>query len=190
MRKTCEILFFLSVMTTTLYADEKNPYLPDTSVTQFAGYIGFISGGAGYEFFDDILIIELLYGYVPASMGGIDIHMLSEKNTVSPIKISLGSGYTIYPLTLGFFINYTFGSQYKVIWPSTYPEWYYRPTAVYTGDSIGIRIKKNTNGQVIKAWELYADIVTMSEYLYEYVTNDRIKLEYILSIDLGIRIHF
>ncbi len=184
---TVILLFFVSAA--PLKA-ELSPLIPDTAVAQFAGYIGFISAGAGYEFFNDKLNMEILYGYVPAFAGGVEIHMLTGRAVVSPIRFPTGYGLTIYPFTLGLFINYAEGEQYRVIWPSVYPEWYYRPTALYTGESLGFRIKKDTGGEIVKAVEFYADIVTMSEYLYEYMENDRVKLQYIVSLAMGMRIHF
>ena len=189
MKNKLTVLIILFSISSPLYA-ENNSYLPDTIVAQFAGYIGFISAGAGYSFLDDRINTELLYGYVPASEGGIDIHMITGRAIFSPVAIPAGSGYTVYPLTFGLFLNYAIGPQYKIMWPSVYPEWYYRPNALYTGESLGIRIKKNVADSGIKAFEFYADVVTMSEYMYEYIRNDRIKMHYILSLAAGVRIHF
>lgn len=189
MKNFIPVIIILITSAAPLKADV-SPLIPDTVVAQFAGYTGFMSSGAGYEFLSDRINLELFYGYVPESEGGIDIHMLTLRSVISPLRFSPHNGYTIYLLTFGFFVNYAIGDQYKVVWPSVYPEWYYRPTALYTGESIGIRIKKNTGREIIKAVELYADIVTMSEYLYEYIENDRVKLQYIISLAIGMRLHF
>lgn len=189
MRKFFIALIILFTAIPCLNAGE-NKYLPDTAVTQFAGWIGFVSAGAGYEFYNDSLNLEILYGYVPESIGGIDIHMLTGRSVISPLKYSFGSGYTFYPVSFSIFVNYAIGSQYNVTWPAYYPDRYYRPTALYSGESLGIRIKKYTGDSLISAIEFYADVVTMTEFLYEYFQNDRVTLAEISSLAFGARIHF
>lgn len=169
---------------------ERSKYIPDTAVTQFAGWIGFVSAGAGYEFYNEALNIEVLYGYVPESVGGIDIHMLTWRTVISPFDCSFVKGYTFYPLSFSIFVNYAIGSQYNVTWPSYYPDRYYRPTALYSGESLGFRIKKDTGDSLITAVEFYADVVTMTEFMYEYFKNDRVTLAEIISLAFGARIHF
>ncbi len=42
---------------------DKSWYTPDYVKMQFAGNIGFLSVGAGYQLFNDLLYTELLYGF-------------------------------------------------------------------------------------------------------------------------------
>ena len=51
---------------------------PDFVTTQYAGSIGFVSVGAGYNIFKDKARTSLQYGYVPHSEGGV-LNILSAK---------------------------------------------------------------------------------------------------------------
>lgn len=159
-------------------------------MAQFAGYIGFISTGVGYESDRKKSTIDFLYGYVPAFAGGMEIHMLTGRITGRAITYHSNYGFSFFPLNLSFFVNYAHGKPYKLRWESKYPKWYYRPTALYSGESIGMSIKKACNEADISAYELYAEVVTMSEFLYEYYKNDSIAFKDIISLAFGARIYF
>lgn len=174
----------------SLKAEDQKRYMPDFFVSQFAGYIGFISGGLGYHLSEEKSSIEFLYGYVPAFAGGIEIHMLTTRINGRPFVYKSKNDFYFYPLNLAFFVNYTHGQQYKLKWSSKYPKWYYRPTALYSGESVGMAIKKACNERSIAAYEIYADLVTMSEFLYEYSQNDSVTFKDIISLAFGTRIFF
>lgn len=179
------LLLFFSAL--PIHAFNKN-LIPDSLSFQYAGYIGYVSGGPGYSFFHDTLRTELIYGYVPSSIGGVSIHMLTEKNIYSPFAIPLTDEYYLSPINLGFFINYTMGSKYQMFWDNPYPSVvYYRPTSIYTGDSIGFSIRKNHNA-FLSNTEYYVEAVTMNTYLQNYLKNDCVTLKEIFSLAFGIRI--
>jgi len=194
MKKVCISIIFLFLYLNPLYSQlkykQERSFIPDFVVSQFAGYIGFISSGVGYDFYDESLKLELLYGYVPKSVGGIRIHMFTGRGSYSLLRYRTTNELSFYPLNLSFFINYARGRQYVLRWSPTYPERYYRPTSLYTGESVGMSIKKSCENATIKGYEFYADVVTMSEYLYEYCKNETVKLEYIISLAFGVRIYF
>jgi len=143
----------------------------------------------GYEI-NDIVQAELLYGFVPSSIAGIDIHLITARTIISPVKLTIFPGYFFYPLSFGLFVNYAIGEQYHIKWPEKYPERYYRPNAVFTGESIGVRLKKNYNGEIIKGFEFYIDLVTMTVFLYDYIQNEHIEVMDVISLAFGTRMYF
>lgn len=48
--------------------NQKHWSVPDYVKTQFAGNIGLISVGAGYQLFNKVVYTELLYGFVPKAV--------------------------------------------------------------------------------------------------------------------------
>ena len=71
-------------------------YVPDYVKIQFAGNIGLISVGIGYDFFDSIWLSELLYGFVPASVSEAkQIHLITFKNTFPILTRAIGKNLTI-----------------------------------------------------------------------------------------------
>ena len=121
------ILFgVLLIMSSAMNAQEpgkKNAW-PDHLKLQHAGGIGYFSIGAGYLLGNGNLEADLMYGFVPESIGGLDIHSLSSRISWLPIK-SIGSSLRLEPLATGVIVNYTFGKQYFGFTPENYPFAYY-----------------------------------------------------------------
>ena len=164
--------------------------IPDHMKIQYAGNIGFFSLGTGYNFFDDRIESDIFYGFVPARIGGKDIHMISQKNSLSPLRIRIGDHYTFFPVTVGFLVNFALGDNYVLKWPSHYPQGYYRPTACYTGEFLGMRLKKKKDHGLAKEWEIYIEVGTMTPYLHACIENDYVKIKDILNLAIGTTFHF
>jgi len=146
---------------------------------QFAGSIGFLSGGFGYESARKKLQYDFFYGYVPEKIGGVAIHSVTGKMTWILISKQLKKGLRIDPLITGFLVNYTFGKQYFLFKTPYYPGFYYGfPTAAHLGIFIGSNIKKNRLG-------LYYELGTHAKDLASYVTNTR-TLDFVDILNIGI----
>lgn len=157
--------------------------LPHHAKLQFAGSIGFLSGGFGYESGNRKLQYDFLYGYVPEQVGGVSIHSVTGKLTWIIFSKELKNKLRIDPLTTGFLINYTFGKDYFLFTTPNYSSLYYGfPTAAHIGIFIGGSITKNKLG-------LYYEIGTHVKDLTSYVVNTK-TLDFvdILSIGIGTRI--
>ena len=168
----------------------KNKALPDHIKLQYAGSIGFLSLGAGYETGNKKFEFDLYYGYVPESVGGVEIHTLTGKTTFLPFKESTNKTVTINPLTLGAYVAYTFGDQYFLFAPEKYPLSYYDyPTALHVGGFIGGRITKHAKKkQLFSRIGLYYEIgTTDKEFISYYHNREALKFTDILNIGIGIK---
>lgn len=145
-------------------------FLPDHLKVQFAGGIGFLSVGAGYSNKKDKLEGDLWYGYVPESVGGVEIHSASVKVTWHPVKKAEWRSYEMRPLSVGLLVSYTFGKQYFLFSPKNYPYSYYNfPTALHGGGFIGGRIDKKLKGG--KKLGIYYELGTNDRELVSYASN-------------------
>jgi len=85
----------------TIKTKDKHQYFK----AQYAGNIGFVSIGTGYEY--KRTSIDLSYGYLPKLVNGVRVHTLSLRP-----KVHFGE-FVIAPITAGFYfgagINYSFG---------------------------------------------------------------------------------
>ena len=77
-RLTC--LLLLVGMTITVSA-QRAAYAPDFASVQYAGSIGFISGGIGYDL-SRRTAVSIHYGYVPKNRGG-ELHIVAAKLLVN-----------------------------------------------------------------------------------------------------------
>lgn len=189
------ILFSVSTIAQvdTLAEKSRKWFVPDHIKLQFAGNIGFMSGGPGYISRNKTLETDILFGFLPEKFGGDALISLTAKTTYSPWRIPLKNTYYIVPFSLGFYLNYTFGPQFDSKWPTYYPKGYYwwatsfRPGA-YVGGKIGKAIKSRRK---IKGFELYYEVGTYDLLLISYVQNTGyLKPADILSLSLGLKIGF
>ena len=139
---------------------------------QYAGGIGFISPGIGISHSQQKIETDLFFGYVPKWLAGDDIVMLTFKNTYFPFKKELHQlGLTIYPISTGIFLNYTFGSQFDSFWSDKYPKGYYWwDSSVRWGFFLGGKVSKSLKNS-LKRVSLYYEVGFNDLYFLSYVQN-------------------
>ena len=160
--------------------------LPDHLKFQYAGGFGFISIGAGYSSKNQKLEGDLLYGYLPKSIGGVQIHSLSGKFNWIPFHLTTKKKLKIEPLITGFIVNYNFGGQYFAFDPPNYSYKYYSfPTAINTAIFIGSRISLPQ----LKRFSFYYEILGFDRDIISFVDNlHSMQVFDILTLALGVRI--
>ena len=160
---------------------------------QFAGDIGFLSAGFGYDFFNNRMDLSCFYGYVPKKFSKENIHSVSLQLTGNPFKFNIKSRFEYYPLNVGLFIQHTFGEEYHLTLPDRYPDQYYR---WYPGRSGGLFFEGQLNyqyknsSQIFSKIGFYYRIVTRVIYVTSKYSNSSIPLEDIFNLGLGIVIYY
>jgi len=194
------LLPILLLLSTLSFAQEELPveksrkwYMPDHLKLQFAGNIGFMSGGPGYLSRNKTLETDVLFGFLPQKFGGDALVTLTAKTTYSPWRIPLKNNYYVVPFSLGFYLSYTFGPQFDSKWPSYYPAGYYwwatsfRPGA-YVGGKVGrdIVVRKRKRGL-----ELYYELGTYDLILISYAQNPKyLSPGKIVNLAFGVKMGF
>jgi hypothetical protein len=168
-------------------------FLPDHLKLQFAGNIGFLSGGPGYISKNKTLETDLLFGYLPQKFGGDALVTITAKTTYSPWRIHLKNDYNIAPFSLGAYMSYTFGTQFDTKWPSYYPIGYYwwatsfRP-GLYMGGKVGRDVVINTR---CRGLEFYYELGTYDLLLISYVQNTKyLKPSDVVNLSFGLKFGF
>lgn len=192
---TLLLLFHFAAIAQEAGLSEKSGkwYFPDHIKLQFAGNIGFMSGGPGYISRNRTLETDLMFGYLPQKFGGDALVSITSKISYSPWRIPLRNTFNIVPFSLGFYMSYTFGPQFDTKWPSYYPEGYYWwATAIRPGAFIGGKAGKDL--QLFKrkrAMELYYELGTYDLLLISYVQNTGyLKFGDILNLAFGVKMGF
>jgi hypothetical protein len=159
--------------------------VPDHAKVQFAGGIGFLSAGLGYESKNKKFQTDFYYGYVPENVGGINIHSATGKLTWIPLALNLKRNFRLDILTTGLLINYAFGDQYFFLSPEYYPLKYYGvPSALHLGLFVGGGIRWKKLGA-------YYELGTIDRELSSYVTNARsLSFFDIWNLGIGLRYQF
>jgi hypothetical protein len=183
------LLFYFSIAFSISITAQKSKLvkalIPDHGTLQFAGGIGFLSAGVGYDSKSKRIQTDILYGYVPEKLGGVTIHCITGKFTWIAVPGKLKNNFKIDWLSTGILINYTFGKQYFFLSPDKYPLKYYGlPTAAHVGIFTGgsVRYKKAC---------LYYEWGTTDRDLASYVGNIKaIPFFDIINIGVGAKYFF
>jgi hypothetical protein len=153
--------------------DGRHWLLPDHLTAQLAGNVGLLAVGGGHSWRDGRVVGDLLFGWVPESVGGTDIYQLSAKVTWSPWIVRLGQGWKARPFTAGLQVTYLLGGKYFIVQPSRYPNGYYSvPTALHPGLTLGSSLtipKRFLDAPV----SIYAEGVALGHMLRVWATNPR-----------------
>lgn len=184
MRTWMIIWFGLSVMGGHAQKEQKRPAaLPDHVKAQFAGTIGFISVGAGYDWSKGKLEGDVYYGYVPSWVGGVDIHSLTAKLTWLPLEREYSNNIIIDWLNAGILLNYAFGRRYHLFSRTRYSFVYYGfPTAAHVAFFLGGGVTKKNVG-------LYYEFGTTDSKLVSFASNSKaIPFTDIINIGFGVRL--
>jgi len=180
-RATIATLFFLPVFLMAQPIKKKTGILPHHAKLQYAGSIGFLSVGVGYEFAGKKLHTDVYYGYVPESIGGINIHSVTGKLTWLPVSVERNN-YTLHLLTTGFLANYAFGKQYDFSQEAF--EYYGFPTAAHIGLFVGGGLTRNKLG-------LYYELGSTDRDIVSFVNNVKgIRFHEIIHIGIGAKWKF
>ena len=157
--------------------------IPHHAKLQYAGSIGFISVGAGYEFAKKKLQGDFFYGYVPKKIGGIKIQSITAKLTWIPVSRQLKKDIKLDLLTAGLLVNYTFGRQYHLFSRTRYSFVYYGfPTAAHLAIFAGGGITKNKLG-------LYYEFGMTDRDFISFAANTKaISFFEIINIGMGVRV--
>lgn len=192
MKKMVTILLVFIIIPFASAQEKKSFLRPDHAKLQFAGNIGFLSGGAGYAFAKQKGEVDLMLGYLPESIGGVDIITLTLKAGYYPWQVNLSDSYTYEPVYAGAYLSYSFGSEYYTTLPEQYPSGYYWwPTSLRGGLYIGGRLSKDVILGKIDQVGLYYELgtydlklVSVLENLYYFSITDA------LDLAVGIRVKF
>ncbi|WP_299665683.1 hypothetical protein [uncultured Polaribacter sp.] len=166
-------------------------YLPDYAKIQFAGNIGLLSVGVGYEIIHRAWYSEFLYGYVPESVSEAEkIHLITIKNTFPICTKEMGTNFTLSPI-VGFTASLETGNNSFLKVPEKYPKGYYITNAIHFTLFTGVSIhKKFPNSKMIKGADFYFELGTVETYLWYAITSKEVKLNDIFSTAIGVNLYF
>lgn len=182
------LLFSFLVFHNTGKAQKFAILIPRYAIIQHAGSIGYLSGGPGYELFNDKSgSLEFTYGMVPKSKGG-PLHILSTKFAYHPFEVKVNNNIKIYPANPGLFFSYHLGKQFDLAFDrEQYGKSYYGWSTAFRGHfSISNEVKINT-GEKLKSLTLYSEFNVNDLYLASmFFKNNQEWLSPLDIIKLGI----
>lgn len=195
--KRIQLVFSVLILTHT-FAFAQNKFAkaikPDFVVLQYAGSIGYMSAGVGYNFFNEKTSASLHYGFVPESKGG-NLNILTTKFDYKPFNINLKKDkISLKPINPVAFVSYTLGRNFdKKFDPNQYPDGYYfwsTAIKIHMGISSELQIMGDTKS-AIKSISLYAEANTNDLYAISWFENrTTTPFENIFKLGYGIKLNF
>lgn len=162
--------------------------IPRYTKLQFAGSMGMLSVGPGWNYGKDHWETDLLLGIVPRNSDRHAMATLTLKQNYIPWHIPLHERFSLEPLTCGLYINTLLDKDFWVRNPDRYPKGYYTfSTRVRTHIFVGQRITLNLKSR--KRWNksisLFYELSTCDLYLISAATNHYLKPSDYLSLSFG-----
>lgn len=196
MRQTFTLCFLIATLLgQKIFAQEPSAdstlpdrwYLPHYVPLQFAGNIGFFSTGLGYTSNHDNYHLNLLYGYVPASVGKKNIHAITAKNIFPLTRFALQGSQTLIPY-LGIGLSVEIGGNSFFRMPSNFPESYYDfPKNVHVIAYGGARLQHLFSEKAaLRGLEFYGEAGTIDLYVWYKAISNQIKFNQVFSVALGV----
>lgn len=165
-------------------------YKPDYFKVQYAGNIGFMSMGLGYQWWRHIAQTDLLYGYVPENHGNATIHTFTLKNMFRLYEFEIFEKYNLCP-TLGLSISLEPGENSYMRIPSRYPDGYYTSNSFYACLNAGVKTNLIFNNErYFSAMDIYFEVNTLADYAYYNIVAQEERSNMIFSIALGMNMFF
>jgi len=165
-------------------------YMPHYVPVQFAGNIGFVSTGVGYNSTRKDYQLAVMYGYVPRSLAHASIHTITAKNNFPLLYHRLKNNQTIIPY-LGLGVTLEVGGNAFFKMPSHFPESYYDfPKNVHVLAYGGARLQRifSDDMRFLRGIEVYAEGGTVDAYLWYKTMSDSITFRQIFSLAVGVNL--
>ena len=166
---------------------------PDQVNLQYAGSIGYFSGGIGYNLWKEKATISAHYGYVPENKGGW-MSIFTAKFEYKPFAINIKDKITIHPFNPVFFPSYTSGDNFDYQFErGQYRKGYYfwsSALRIHLGAGTEVKILNHKNA-AFKSVSIYAEANTNDLYAISWFENrTTIPFYGMFRLGYGVRLNF
>ncbi|MGN0221033.1 MAG: hypothetical protein ACI4BA_02780 [Prevotella sp.] len=168
--------------------------IPTQSIIQYAGNMGLISIGMGWEYGKHRQWeTDLLIGYLPKFQSRRGKLTMTLKETFIPWNVTLSNDFFLEPLTCGLYINTVYGHEFWSRQPSRYPDKYYEALStkarlnVFLGQRIGVYVP-HARRKFVKEIRLFYEVSTCDLYVRSMIQDSDVSLWDILGLSLGIKL--
>ncbi len=174
------------------YQNQWNSLIPKYQNLQFAGSIGLLSAGMGWDYGRQRQWeTEFMFGFVPGFSSNKTKVTLTLKQNYVPWEVSLGKNWVLEPLETGLFVNTVLASDFWVKEPEKYPNNYYKFSTrvrfhAFLGQRIALNMKENFPFRRIT---VYYELSTCDLYLISKFTNQYVKMVDIVSLSYVLKFH-
>lgn len=167
--------------------------IPTHFKCQFAGDIGFVSIGAGWDYgHHGQWETDALFGYLPKYDSAKSKLTFTLKQNYMPWSLAIGNRFSAEPLSCGLFLNSVLNDQFWYSEPDRYPKGYYNfnlriRTHIFIGQRFTYIIPNNKRF-LCKSITAYYEISTCDLYVVSAFTNKYLKFKDIICLGAGLKV--
>lgn len=171
-----------------------NFLIPTQSIIQYAGNMGMISTGIGWDYGNHRQYeTNLLFGFLPKFHSSNAKMTMTLKQNYIPWRIYTSLEYLNFePLSCGIYFNTVFGQEFWGKQPKRYPDKYYPSLSTkvrvnaFVGQRITIIVPHNKR-KFIKSLTAFYEVSTCDLYIRAKVVDSKVSIWDILSLSLGMK---
>jgi hypothetical protein len=175
------------------YRHSWNCLIPRYAKVQYAGGMGLISIGMGWDYGKNRQWeTDLLFGIIPKYSSKNAKVTMTLKENFTPWTVSLGKGWALQPLETGIYLNTVFSNKFWTHEPSRYPSGYYGFSTRIRGHVfIGQRWQYNFPNSAHKfaqSISAFYELSTCDFLVVSAVQNSYLKPTDYLRLSFGIKL--
>lgn len=168
--------------------------IPTHTKIQYAGGMGLISLGAGWDYGkNNQWETDVFLGFLPRYSTKENKVTFTLKQNFIPWKVDLGkdNDFFLEPLACGLYVNTIFNGDFWVSEPDKYPNGYYSFSTrmrfnIYIGQRIGYKIPENRRF-FAKSVSLFYELSTNDLYMVSAFSNSYLKPTDYLRLSFGLK---
>lgn len=167
--------------------------IPKQVVVQYAGNMGLISVGVGWDYgHHRPYETQLLFGYLPKYNSGSAKMTMTIKQNFIPWHVPIDYLFTFDPLTTGIYFNTVFGSEFWQSQPKRYPDSYYDFLStrvrvnVFVGQRLSVTVPDNRR-KFIKGLTAFYEVSTCDLYIRAMIQDSKVSLWDVIGLSLGVK---
>lgn len=175
------------------YRKQWENLIPTHTKIQFAGNMGLISFGTGWDYGKrNQWETDVFFGILPKYQSKRTKLTMTLKQNYMPWSIDLGKRFSVEPLSCGMYVNTVFGDEFWVNEPERYPEGYYGfSSKIRFHAFLGQRITFDIDPKrrfTAKAVTFFYEFSTSDLYIISAFTNKYLKPKDYLSLSFGMKL--
>jgi len=166
--------------------------IPTYSKIQFAGNMGFLSQGVGWDYGKrNQWETDVLFGFLPKFDSDRAKITFTLKQNYMPWIFDLGDKFSVEPLACGLYSNTIFGDEFWGNQPDRYPEGYYDVCTkirfhVFVGQRFTYKIDSRRRFRS-KQVTFFYEISASDLHIFSAISNKYLKPKDYLSLSFGIK---
>lgn len=172
-----------------------NKLIPSYTKIQFAGGMGLVSVGTGWEYGKNRQWeTDLLLGIIPKHSSKRTKVTFTLKQNFTPWRVPLRGRFALEPLSTGLYLNTVFGGEFWMKNPDRYPQGYYWFSTrlrihIFVGQRIRFDIPEGRRW-FLSAITAFYELSTCDLYVIQAVRNSYMKASDVLRLSFGLKCSF